>query len=92
MAAFVVSKTISGFLAGRFAGIVFRENLLAPVAGTFLVSVANELIFWIATRAAGGGEATLLILGRSLYTAAVAPVFYVALRRLERRLPAAPPA
>jgi rod shape-determining protein MreD len=82
--AYAISKTVSGFIAGRLGAKMFKENWLAPMVCAALVTVLNEGVFLLFSRS-GPWEGAWRVVGvRVVYHAVLAPFFFAAAYRLQR--------
>lgn len=81
-----VSKTLTGLAAGLLAGRVYRENVLAPAACALLLTLMNEVLFWILSGFAHAPHALRTIGLRAVYHALLTPLMYALLARGQRAL------
>jgi rod shape-determining protein MreD len=84
--AFAISKALSGFGAGVLGAKLFKENWAVPSVAAALLTVANESVFVLVSSSDGWPRAGHLILVRSLYHAALAPIIFALTLRARRLL------
>jgi len=86
IAAFAISKLMSGFAAGLLAAKMFKEHWLVLVVGGGLLTLVNETIFLLVSRGWGWRQVGHLIEMRVVYHAVLTPLGFALVSRVRRAL------
>jgi rod shape-determining protein MreD len=81
-----VSKAVSGFAAGELGARMHKDNWLVPAVCAMVLTVANEVIFLLLSRAGFSAHAARVIGVRICYHALLAPLALAAIGRGRRAL------
>jgi len=82
---FVVTRTLTGFLAGLATTRLFTDNPVVPVFSTAWLTAVCEGLFLVANPRVPLGHAGRVVLGECVYNAGLALLLYCFLRMLETR-------
>jgi rod shape-determining protein MreD len=86
IAAFAISKTVSGCGAGLLATKMFKENWLVPALCAVALTIANDTTFLLLSRAGDWTDAGRIIGVRAVYHAVLAPPAFALTRSARRAL------
>jgi rod shape-determining protein MreD len=84
--AFAISKALSGFSAGVLATKLFKENWAVPSVAAAMLTVLNEGVFLLVSRADTWSHAGRIITLRVAYHAVLAPFAFALTIRARRAL------
>ncbi|MGC8862829.1 MAG: rod shape-determining protein MreD [Armatimonadota bacterium] len=82
---FIVTRTLTGFLAGLATTRLFTDNPVVPVFSAAWLTAVCEGLFLIANPRAPLDQAGRIVLGECIYNAGFALLLYWLLRILETR-------
>ena len=85
LGSFIVTRTITGFLAGFATTRLFSENPVVPMLSAAWLTAACEGLFLLANPRAALVPAARTILGECIYNATLTLLLYWLLRSLETR-------
>lgn len=85
MGSFIVTRTITGFLAGLVTTRMFSENPIVPVISAVWLTLVTEGLFLLANPRSGLGLIAPQIAGECVLNALLTLLLYWTMRRLETR-------
>ncbi len=85
MGSFIVTRTITGFLAGLVTARLFSENPAVPVVSAIWLTLVTEGLFLLANPRPGFGAVIRELAGECILNAALTLLLYWAMRHLEGR-------
>jgi rod shape-determining protein MreD len=85
LGSFIVTRTITGFLAGLVHRRLFSENLIVPMLSSIWLTLACEGMFLLANPKPSFSNALRTLLGECIYNAIFALLLYLFLRHLDTR-------
>jgi len=85
MGSFIVTRTITGFLAGFATTRVFSDNPVVPVLSAAWLTAVCEGLFLLANPRVPLAHAGRVVLGECIYNAGLTLLLYWLLRALETR-------
>jgi rod shape-determining protein MreD len=85
LGSFIVTRTITGFLAGFATTRLFSENPVVPVFSAAWLTAVCEGLFLLANPRVPLAHAARVVLGECIYNAALTLLLYWLLRALETR-------
>ncbi len=85
LGSFIVTRTITGFLAGLLTTRVFSENPVVPMFSAAWLTLVNELMFLLINPRLAPAIAFRTILGECLFNSLLALLLYWLLKYVETR-------
>lgn len=85
MGSFIVTRTVTGFLAGLVTARLFSENPIVPVLSAAWLTLVTEGLFILANPRPGLGIVTRQIAGECVLNALLTLFLYWVMRQLEAR-------
>jgi rod shape-determining protein MreD len=82
---FIVTRTITGFLAGLVTTRLFSDNPIVPVVSAAWLTLVCEVLFLLANPLASVSAAGMIILGECILNAFMTFILHFILRQFEAR-------
>jgi len=85
LGSFIVTRTVTGFLAGLLTTRLFGENPVVPIVSAAWLTLVNELLFLLTNPRIGPAPAFRAIVGECILNALLALLLYWFLKHRETR-------